>query len=698
MPNRFRGLEKRRVTPARRWKDRLKLTGLSLLCMSLPAWAQPLSADWDHTIVPKPLFSRASLFPTYANKPEGPTSAEIVALSADGYLAVYADSLGKGLGFVDLHDLHHPKAAGWVPLSGEPTSVVVLEDKALVACDTGSFTGRLDLVDCHSHQVEHSFSLPGQPDSLALSPDHRYLAVAIENESENGFPEDPPGNLTVFTLAADPSDWAPRIVDLRGYAAVHPEDPEPEYVTINSDNLAAVTLQENNHVVLVDLPRGAVVGHFPAGEQKLVNGSTVPREPDGIAWCGDLVGTADEGDWKGGGRGFTLYDKKGRVVYNSADLTEQLAAFTGQYPLHRAQARGTEPESILSATLAGHHLLFVGCERANLVQVFELSGQPPLYRQTMFSATGPESIACCPERGLVVLGSEVDDPKHDLRAYLTIYTLDQSPDPYHIFSKGIPWAALSGLGAGRPGELWTLADKALLPNRLYRLAVSGATPILESALELKCADGAPAEYDLEGIAVEPSGIFWLVAEGKKKKPSLLLQVTPEGTVQQEIEVPGVSKYGLEGVTSVGGMVYVAFQSQMAGEPPEVGRLGRYNPQTKTWKFARYPLKSGHFITGLSPAPNGRLAVLERDKKSRERARHKMVFTVNPAELEGGALAKAPLLNLVEEYRKRRLPVPEKLEGLAFDGSNFWVINDNDAVKSSYGETLLLKVESPRYLK
>lgn len=648
--------------------------------------------------MPRPLLQRTALFPTYENRSEGPTSAEIVALTADGNLAVYADSLGRGLGFVDLRDLHHPKAAGWVALSGEPTAVVVLEGKALVACDTGSYSGRLDVVDCQSHRVEHSFSLPGQPDSLALSPDHRYLAVVIENESETGFPEAPPGNLTIFTLAPDPADWAPRVVDLRGYAAVHPEDPEPEYVSINSANLAAVTLQENNHIVLVDLPRAAVVAHFPAGEQKLVDGAVVPREPDGITWCDDLLATADEGDWKGGGRGFTLYDQKGRVVYNSGDLTEQLAAFLGQYPMDRARARGTEPESVLSTTLAGHRLLFVGCERANLVQVFELEANTPVYRQSLYSATGPESIACCPQRGLVVLGSEVDDPKHDRRAYLTLYALDSRPDSYHIFSRGIPWAALSGLAAGRPGELWTVADKALLPNRLFRLNVTGPSPMLDSAIDLKRADGKPAEYDLEGIAVEPSGGFWLVAEGTKKKLSLLLSVSPEGRVREEIAVPGTSKYGLEGVTSVDGKIYVAFQSNVLGDPPRTGRLGQFDPQARRWKFARYPLDSAHFITGLSPAPNGCLAVLERDKKSRERALHKRIYSVNPSQFEGGSLSKTELIDLGKEYRDRGLPVPEKLEGLAFDGTHFWVVNDNDAMKSSYGETVLLKVESTSGLK
>lgn len=42
------------------------------------------------------------------------------------------------------------------------------------------------------------------------------------------------------------------------------DDPEPEYVDINSNNVAVVTLQENNHIVLLDLASGSIVNHFSA--------------------------------------------------------------------------------------------------------------------------------------------------------------------------------------------------------------------------------------------------------------------------------------------------------------------------------------------------------------------------------------------------------------------------------------------------
>ncbi len=53
-----------------------------------------------------------------------------------------------------------------------------------------------------------------------------------------------------------------------------PEDPEPEYVAINpAGTKAAVTLQENNGVAVVDVASGEVESVFSAGAVA-VSGST----------------------------------------------------------------------------------------------------------------------------------------------------------------------------------------------------------------------------------------------------------------------------------------------------------------------------------------------------------------------------------------------------------------------------------------
>ena len=56
------------------------------------------------------------------------------------------------------------------------------------------------------------------------------------------------------------------MVGLTGLSAYAPEDPEPEFVDINDRNEAVVTLQENNHMVIVDLPTLTVIQHFEHGD------------------------------------------------------------------------------------------------------------------------------------------------------------------------------------------------------------------------------------------------------------------------------------------------------------------------------------------------------------------------------------------------------------------------------------------------
>lgn len=63
----------------------------------------------------------------------------------------------------------------------------------------------------------------------------------------------PAGYIVVVDTADDINDWSTSIVHVTGLDGIlFPEDPEPEFVSINEDNIAVVTLQENNGIVLID--------------------------------------------------------------------------------------------------------------------------------------------------------------------------------------------------------------------------------------------------------------------------------------------------------------------------------------------------------------------------------------------------------------------------------------------------------------
>ena len=385
------------------------------------------------------VFNRIATFNVVDNlpadaDPKDSTAAEIITASEDGMTLIYSDSPGKRIGLVDISDPKAPKAAGVIALGGEPTTTVVLGGKALVGVNTSESkvnpSGHVAVVDIQSKTVESTCDIGGQPDSVALSPDKSFLAVVIENERDEeindaAIPQLPGGNLTVFAIADGALDCASKkVVDLTGIAAIAPEDPEPEYVDINSLNQATVTLQENNHIAIVDLASASVTGNFSAGTVSLdkidtekdkvvsLTGSKtdVPREPDTVQWIDDeRFVIANEGDWNGGSRGFTIFRKDGTVDYDSGTSFEYLTVRLGHYPEGRNK-KGNEPEGAEVATFGEEKLIFVASERASLVGVYkdEGAGNAPTYLQALPGGIGPEGLLALPARNLFVTASETD--------------------------------------------------------------------------------------------------------------------------------------------------------------------------------------------------------------------------------------------------------------------------------------------------
>ena len=110
---------------------------------------------------------------------------------------------------------------------------------------------------------------------MALSADKSFLAVAIENERDEDLndgviPQMPSGNLKIVPIAAGVPDCAAiKTVELTGLAAVAPDDAEVEFVDVNSLGEIVVTLQENNHIAIVNGKTGEIVSNFSAGSVTL---------------------------------------------------------------------------------------------------------------------------------------------------------------------------------------------------------------------------------------------------------------------------------------------------------------------------------------------------------------------------------------------------------------------------------------------
>ncbi|MDK9697839.1 MAG: esterase-like activity of phytase family protein [Siculibacillus sp.] len=717
-----------------------RLSGALAACL-LASTALPAAADQFRRIA---TFHVADNLPADAD-PKKATSAEIIVATPDGRTLVYTDSPGERLGLVDIADPEKPAAAGVVALGGEPTSVVVAGGKALVGVVTSkSFaepSGHVAVVDLAGRKVEATCDLGGQPDSLALSPDGKYLAVAVENErdekvADGALPQLPAGFLSILGVTATGVDCATlRKVEMTGLAAVAGEDPEPEYVDVNGRNEAVVTLQENNHIAIVDLVSGKVVKHFSAGTVDLegidvkrdgiidLSGKMtgVPREPDAVKWLDDTrFVTADEGDWKGGSRGFTIFDRDGKVVHASGTGLEMEAVRLGHYPEKRNK-KGIEAEGVTVGTFGGRKLIFVGAERASLVGVYEDKGATPEFLQVLPGGVGPEGLVAIPSRNLFVTASEADGRKGGLVGSLvTIHRYGPEPVTYPTIAsakdtsgKPIPWGALSGLAAhpSEAGKLYAVTDSFYSQGRILTIDAT-KSPAVITAATIVTRDGQPMPLlDLEGIAVASDGGFWLASEGnpeheKNKTLSQLIKVSAAGVVEKVIDLPEAlaarsTRFGFEGVTVTGKgddeTVWIAVQREWKDDPKGFVRLLAHKPATGTWGQVRYPLEHGAGWVGLSEvtAVKGGLVVIERDNLVGPAAKVKMLTRVSldgvtPAALDAAevpVVKKTVLRDLIPDILAGKGHVLDKVEGFAIDAAgNAFFVTDNDGVDGSNGET------------
>ncbi len=471
-------------------------------------------------------FNRIATFPVckqidVACDTDTETVAEIVYPSSDGMKLIYTDSPQNQIGFVDIANPEAPAALGVLALTGEPTSVAVKGDYALVGVNTSAdyvnTSGVLAVVDVATQTIVRSIDLGGQPDSVAVSPDGKYAAVAIENERDEDLgdgapPQMPAGYVVIVDLEGAPAEWSTRNLDVTGLADLYAADPEPEYVDINSDNIAVVTLQENNHIILIDLADGSVVNHFSAGTVDLTQVDTkeeepalisqtnsidaIMREPDGVTWLSnDYLVTANEGDLDGGSRGFSVFNTAGDVVFDSGNTLDHLAVRLGHYPDGRSKNKGNEPENAEFGVFGSERYLFVNSERSSLVFVYDVADlTKPVYKQTLPAASAPEGVVAIPSRNLLIAASENDDRGDKLRGSLNIYRYATGAAHYPTLQSSdredgtpIAWSAMSGLAADPLNDniLYAVEDSFYQQNRIFKIDVSQSPALLTKEIRIK---------------------------------------------------------------------------------------------------------------------------------------------------------------------------------------------------------------------
>ncbi len=729
---------------------------------STPKATSPI--DWN--LPAQDRYHRTATYPVYLNKPaEDPadreTVAEISTVTPDGNTVIYTDAAAKRIGFLDITDPAKPIGKGTLSLTelghkdDQPTSVAAVNDHVLVVVDTtgGDFahpSGRVDIVRISDRTRVHSIDLGGQPDSIAISPDGSFAAIAMENQrneeftppgkEEGDLPQPPTGFVQLIDLKGAPDTWTPRKVDFDVDAARQagldtPEDLEPEYVSINSRGQVAVTLQENNGIAVIDGRTGTATKIFSAGSQSVTGIDTkedaaigqtgsikdTPREPDAIGWIGDdYFATANEGDWKGGTRGWTIFNADtGKVVWDAGNSFEQLAVHTGLHIEGRAEAKGPEPEGLAITTIGGRPVALIASERSNFVAVYDVSEPAaPRFRQILPTTPGPEGVLPIPSRNLLAISSEADDAEAKVRASVNLYGYGESfatagkPDFPSIVSgdiDGAPigWGALGALSADpRDGNrLYTATDIAYGPARILGIDVAQKPALIDTALAVT-EDGKPVTLDTEGVSARPDGGFVLAVEGEDGAGNQIVFVDADGRIEKRVPLPkGIAAQlgsnGLEGVAVDQNSVWVALQRELKSDPKGVVRIGRYTPDGDKWEWFGYQLDSTSAKDdwiGISEISvhNGELLILERDKLNGPDARLKALYRVAIPEGAGQSdttpqvLPKRLARNLVPDLQATNGYVQEKVEGVAIAGNqNLYVVTDNDGLDDANGETVFL---------
>ncbi|EYR81320.1 esterase-like activity of phytase family protein [Shinella sp. 838] len=717
------------------------------------ALAAVLAASVASAASAEPVFNRIASFAVADNLPEGvdkatPTSSEIISASEDGNTLVYSDSPNKAIGFIDITDAEAPKAGGTVAFDGEPTSVTIAAGKALVAINTReSFvkpSGVLAQVDVASRAVEATCDLGGQPDSIALNKDRTIAAIAIENErdeevNDGAIPQMPAGDLVLLSLKDGVVDCGSiKHVALTGLADVAGEDPEPEFVSFNGLDEVAVTLQENNHIVIVDGKAGTVKSHFSAGTVSLEGIDTkkdgalkftgemkdVAREPDAVKWLDDnrLV-VANEGDWKGGARGFTIFDKQGKVLYENGAAFEREIAKIGHYPDKRNK-KGVEPEGMEAAKFGDDNLFFVLAERASIVGVYKDTGAEPALLQLLPSGVGPEGAVAIPNRNLFVTANETDLVEDGgARSHVMIYERAEGEAAYpQIVSTEkdgelIGFGALSGLAPvkDKPGMLYAVNDSfyASQPT-IFTIDATAKPAKIVDALRITRNGAAAQKLDSEGLTPDGEGGFWLANEGDADKlvGHAIIHVNEKGEIQKEIAIPaalraGEKRFGFEGITSVGEgddkVLWMAMQREWGDDEKGFVKLVSYKPSSEEWGAVRYPLeKTESGWVGLSEitVSGDHAYIIERDNLIGQAAKLKKLYRVALADLKPAALGgelpvvkKEEVRDLIPDLKGATNGfVVDKVEGFAIDAAgNGFVMTDNDGVDGSSGETLFFGI-------
>ncbi|MDA0179519.1 hypothetical protein OJ997_04360 [Solirubrobacter phytolaccae] len=385
--------------------------------------------------------------------PAGPlftdVSPEAISVSPDGRTVATATPF-TGIALVDITDPAVPRVKA--SLATDQTALAFTKDgRYLLVVDQqldperpgGPDARNLRILDAGTLAEVRRIAIPSG-DSVDVSPDGQYAAIA--DEQDQGFND---GSVIVLDmLGREVADWTTRQIALPARDDARWLKPlgvtlklQPEYIDVRADNVALVSVQDQNAFALVDLVSGTVQKVLDAGsidtttfkEREQFGAwdwtapAKAPRMPDGVAWLPDgkhfLAANEGEKDFfsdgaraidqgaitrKFGGRGYGVYNADtGALVYDSGLAGERETARRGFYPTSDAGEAGHQYEGAAVARFGESLLGFVVSERGNQLHILDLA-DPAAPKLLQILATGerPEYVVPIPERNLVLASGE----------------------------------------------------------------------------------------------------------------------------------------------------------------------------------------------------------------------------------------------------------------------------------------------------
>jgi DNA-binding beta-propeller fold protein YncE len=98
--------------------------------------------------------------------------------------------------------------------------------------------------------------------------------------------------------------------------------------------------------------------------------------------------------YSGGARSFSIWDgNSGNLMFDSGNEMEEKIIAAQLYDDTRSDDKGVEPEGIAVGRMNNRNILFVGCERADVVAIYDMTNPiNPIFLQVLKTGDAPEGV------------------------------------------------------------------------------------------------------------------------------------------------------------------------------------------------------------------------------------------------------------------------------------------------------------------